>query len=157
MYPQDYYFSDFIALLVEINTELTKISERYSYDPKDLFKKVKVVMMASFNEFDRGDALQRRYCKLAEILGEDGDENQSVNDKRFCKDFSYFTSTISRYESKIREAQGCTRAPKDANLTVQLPRTATPSSKRDRISHDGHALYTEHAFAHDTATTCKSI
>ena len=46
MYPQDYYFSDFIALLVEINTELTKISERYSYDPKGLFKKVKVVMMA---------------------------------------------------------------------------------------------------------------
>ena len=87
VYPQDYYFSDFVALLVEINTELTKISERYSYDPKDLFMKVKVVMMASFNEFDRGDALQRRYCKLAEILGEYGDENQSVNDKRFCEDF----------------------------------------------------------------------
>ena len=137
MYPMDYYFTDFISLLLEINAELTKVGSGFRYDDRRIFAKVKVIMRAVFVTDSRGDPLHTSYVKIADVLNHEGDDTQTEHDKKLCSDFGYFQHYISKTEQRIVDAGLPGRLPKDANLTVVLPKTPAPTKQ---FLHHGYDI-----------------
>ena len=125
-YHLDYYFSDFIAFLVECNAELKKLGDNISYSDKEVFKKVQTVMSAAFVSDATGDALHKAYCKVAALLVE---ERSALTDREraILDDLAAFQHHISRNESRIVAHGLPGRLPKDANLSVVLPKVPTPA------------------------------
>ena len=101
-YDENYYFSDFVNLLMEINTELEKCSKKFRIPDKHVFVKVKTFMMAVFDTDKGGDALSKFYHETALILTQEGVETQTDHEKKICKDLSFFVNWLVRAESERR-------------------------------------------------------
>ena len=122
-YDENYYFSDFVNLLMEINSELEKCSQKLRVPDKHVFVKVKTFMMAVFDTDRNGDALAKFYHDTASILTQEGEETQTDHDKKICGDLAFFVNYITRAERRLAQRSSVARLPPDANMQVILPRS----------------------------------